>query len=71
MELISSFAVSFVLRPYCLDFKTEGNDGSLKKSGEEMIAMYKEAGSRFPGTRVQPASSLQWAELVDTVSHHR
>ena len=27
---------------YDLDFKTEGNDGSQKKSGEEMIAMYKE-----------------------------
>lgn len=33
---------------YDLDFKTENNDGSLKKTGEEMIAMYKEFCSEYP-----------------------
>ena len=33
---------------YDLDFKTEGNDGSLKKTGEEMIAMYKEFCAEYP-----------------------
>eukprot|EP00239_Pterosperma_sp_CCMP1384_P005515 CAMPEP_0197846928 /NCGR_PEP_ID=MMETSP1438-20131217/4722_1 /TAXON_ID=1461541 /ORGANISM="Pterosperma sp., Strain CCMP1384" /LENGTH=482 /DNA_ID=CAMNT_0043458719 /DNA_START=130 /DNA_END=1578 /DNA_ORIENTATION=+ len=33
---------------YDLDFKTPDNDGSLKKSGEEMIEMYKEFCSEFP-----------------------
>ena len=33
---------------YDLDFKTENNDGSMKKTGEEMIAMYKEFCSEYP-----------------------
>merc|ERR1712216_656892 len=33
---------------YDLDFKTEDNDGSMKKTGEEMIAMYKEFCSEYP-----------------------
>ena len=33
---------------YDLDFKTENNDGSMKKSGEEMIEMYKEFCSEYP-----------------------
>ena len=33
---------------YDLDFKTENNDGSLKKTGEEMIEMYKEFCSEYP-----------------------
>ena len=33
---------------YDLDFKTENNDGSMKKSGEEMIAMYKEFCAEYP-----------------------
>ena len=33
---------------YDLDFKTEGNDGSLKKSGAEMIEMYKEFCAEYP-----------------------
>jgi enolase len=33
---------------YDLDFKTENNDGSMKKTGEEMIEMYKEFCSEYP-----------------------
>jgi len=33
---------------YDLDFKTEGNDGSMKKTGEEMIEMYKEFCAEYP-----------------------
>jgi enolase len=33
---------------YDLDFKTENNDGSMKKSGEEMIEMYKEFCAEYP-----------------------
>merc|ERR1711966_119871 len=33
---------------YDLDFKTEGNDGSQKKTGEEMIELYKEFCAEFP-----------------------
>ena len=33
---------------YDLDFKTEDNDGSMKKTGEEMIAMYKEFCAEYP-----------------------
>jgi len=33
---------------YDLDFKTENNDGSMKKTGEEMIAMYKEFCAEYP-----------------------
>jgi len=33
---------------YDLDFKTENNDGSLKKTGEEMIEMYKEFCAEYP-----------------------
>jgi len=33
---------------YDLDFKTADNDGSLKKSGEEMIELYKEFCTEFP-----------------------
>ena len=33
---------------YELDFKTENNDGSMKKSGEEMIEMYKEFCAEYP-----------------------
>ena len=32
---------------YDLDFKTENNDGSQRKTGEEMIAMYKEFCSEY------------------------
>ena len=32
---------------YDLDFKTENNDGSQKKTGEEMIAMYKDFCSEY------------------------
>merc|ERR1711966_74009 len=33
---------------YDLDFKTENNDGSMKKTGDEMIAMYKEFCAEYP-----------------------
>ena len=33
---------------YDLDFKTENNDRSMKKTGEEMIEMYKEFCSEYP-----------------------
>ena len=33
---------------YDMDFKTENNDGSMKKTGEEMIEMYKEFCSEYP-----------------------
>merc|ERR1712070_521802 len=33
---------------YDLDFKTEDNDGSQKKTGDEMIEMYKEFCTEFP-----------------------
>jgi len=33
---------------YDLDFKTENNDGSLKRTGEEMIEMYKEFCAEYP-----------------------
>ena len=33
---------------YDLDFKTENNDGSMKKTGEEMIEMYKEFCAEYP-----------------------
>ena len=33
---------------YDLDFKTEDNDGSMKKTGDEMIAMYKEFCAEYP-----------------------
>jgi enolase len=33
---------------YDLDFKTEGNDGSQKRTGEEMVEMYKEFCAEFP-----------------------
>lgn len=33
---------------YDLDFKTEGNDGSMKKTGAEMIDLYQEFISEYP-----------------------
>eukprot|EP00238_Polyblepharides_amylifera_P014959 CAMPEP_0196578988 /NCGR_PEP_ID=MMETSP1081-20130531/15306_1 /TAXON_ID=36882 /ORGANISM="Pyramimonas amylifera, Strain CCMP720" /LENGTH=481 /DNA_ID=CAMNT_0041898407 /DNA_START=85 /DNA_END=1530 /DNA_ORIENTATION=+ len=33
---------------YDLDFKTEGNDGSMKKTGDEMVELYKEFCTEFP-----------------------
>ena len=33
---------------YDLDFKTENNDGSMKKTGAEMVALYQEFIKRVP-----------------------
>jgi enolase len=46
---------------YDLDFKTEGNDGSQKKSGEEMIAMYKEFCAEYPIVSIEdPFDQDDW-----------
>ena len=46
---------------YDLDFKTENNDGSMKKSGEEMIEMYKEFCSEYPIVSIEdPFDQDDW-----------
>jgi enolase len=46
---------------YDLDFKTENNDGSMKKTGEEMIAMYKEFCSEYPIVSIEdPFDQDDW-----------
>ena len=47
---------------YDLDFKTENNDGSMKKTGEEMIEMYKEFCSEYPIVSIEdPFDQDDWA----------
>ena len=57
-------AASELLTPdhmYDLDFKTEGNDGSQRKSGEQMIAMYKEFCAEYPIVSIEdPFDQDDW-----------
>jgi len=47
---------------YDLDFKTKNNDGSQKKSGEEMIALYKEFVNEYPVVSIEdPFDQDDWA----------
>jgi enolase len=46
---------------YDLDFKTENNDGSQKRTGDEMIEMYKEFCSEFPVISIEdPFDQDDW-----------
>ena len=38
---------------YDLDFKTEDNDGSLKKTGKEMIDLYNEFCTEYPMVSIE------------------
>ena len=51
---------------YDLDFKTDGNDGSQKISGDQLREMYLDFTKEFPITSIEDPFDQVWSHCMGT-----